>query len=60
MSRIAGCLDCDRELHHCHGTWIEHRDGTGECTLTHCVVEIEGHDVVVDCVEVHFDCAEVS
>jgi hypothetical protein len=54
---VAGCLDCERDLEHCHGTWIEHRRGAGECTVSLCEVEVEGHAVVVDCVEIHGDCS---
>lgn len=57
---LIGCIDCDSGLEHCHGTWIHHRDGTGECTVTHCHVEIEGHAVVIDCIEVHVDCADLG
>ncbi|PRX95431.1 hypothetical protein [Allonocardiopsis opalescens] len=27
-----GCLPCARGWEHCHGTLVEHADGTAECT----------------------------
>lgn len=58
--RVAGCVECDGDLDHCHGTWIAHRDGTGECTVTHCHAEVDGHTIVIDCVEVHVDCEQLG
>ena len=52
-----GCAPCGRAWDHCHGSWVLHTDGTGECT------DVEGshlppetHDVVLPCCEVDSGC----
>jgi hypothetical protein len=54
---VPGCGGCSRGWVHCHGTWVLHTDGTGECTDgEHCPVPAEGHEAVLDCWEVDSRC----
>jgi len=43
------CLDCARDLDHCHGAFVRHADGTVECTDPACVdTGHERHGLVVE------------
>lgn len=55
------CLDCVRELDHCHGTLIVHLDGSFDCTADHTDAEcpelhIARHGLVIDCQELSAGC----
>lgn len=54
------CRDCVRELSHCHGSLIVHRDGALECTEADCVqVHFAVHELVLECAQLG-DCCGVS
>lgn len=54
---MSDCAGCSREWQHCHGTWIEHAAGVGECSdQAFCEVAPEGHTHVVLCGDVSDRC----
>lgn len=53
------CRDCDRDLAHCHGTYVEHEDGSWECTAPGCVGPALAHRWVVSCQELCAECCSV-
>jgi hypothetical protein len=51
------CLDCERELDHCHGTLVVHLDGVVECTDAHCLeMHVALHELVLQCDQVGTPC----
>ncbi len=52
---MSSCPDCT-QLDHCHGTLIQHADGTLECTDPDCRWERGVHDLVVGCRDETMDC----
>lgn len=55
-TRMATCLDCRRELAHCHATWVRHRDGHEECLVLSCDLDGDAHVIVVSCTELDPTC----
>ena len=43
------CPDCRAERDHCHGTLVEHSDGSTECTEDCATPYPVRHAMVVDC-----------
>lgn len=43
------CPDCRAERDHCHGTLIEHGDGSTECTEDCATPHPIRHAMVIDC-----------
>ncbi|WP_219414316.1 hypothetical protein [Pseudonocardia nigra] len=57
MSSTTTCPECERTAEHCHGTLVRHENGTVECTELSCrVLELDRHDLVVECTEVRRTC----
>jgi hypothetical protein len=57
------CPDCRQDLEHCHGTAIEHCDGSADCSDDPgCQLPGELHLFLISCAEVSCDCgpAELS
>ncbi len=57
------CPECRQDLEHCHGTAIEHCDGSADCSDDPgCQLPGELHLFLISCAEVSCDCgpAEVS
>ena len=51
------CADCLAGLDHCHGTLINHRDGSAECTHQACASpEPLRHALRIDCTEIDGGC----
>jgi hypothetical protein len=49
---VAACADCAAELDHCHGSLINHDDGTVECTNSRCAdLDSARHALRPSCVE---------
>jgi hypothetical protein len=51
------CPECRQDLEHCHGTAIQHCDGSAECSDDQdCQLPGELHLFLVPCAEVGCDC----
>ena len=56
---MSSCLDCDRDVDHCHGTLVMHSDRTVECTNAACELgDLLRHVFVIDCAAVPGGCCE--
>jgi hypothetical protein len=54
---MTSCPDCGRDLDHCHGTLVLHRDRTAECTDTNCeLADLLRHAFIIDCTAVPGGC----
>lgn len=54
---LTSCVDCRKELDHCHGTRIAHLDGGVECTDDRCRdVDATRHRLAIDCTTVDGAC----
>ena len=52
------CPECRLDLEHCHGTAIEHYDGSADCSDDpDCQLPGELHLFLISCAEVGCDCA---
>lgn len=52
------CPECRQDLEHCHGTAIEHCDGSADCSDDpDCQLPGELHLFLISCAEVGCDCA---
>ena len=55
------CPECRQDLEHCHGTAIEHCDGSADCSDDpDCQLPGEVHLYLIPCAEVGCDCGPVS
>jgi hypothetical protein len=55
--RMSSCLDCGRDVDHCHGTLVIHSDRTVECTNAACELgDLLRHVFVIDCAAVLGGC----
>ena len=53
------CPECRQDLEHCHGTAIEHCDGSADCSDDpDCQLPGELHLFLISCAEVGCDCAQ--
>ena len=51
------CPECRQDLEHCHGTAIEHCDGSADCSDDpDCQLPGELHLFLISCAEVGCDC----
>ena len=51
------CPECRQDLEHCHGTAIEHCDGSADCSDDpNCQLPGELHLFLISCAEVGCDC----
>lgn len=53
----AECADRMAELDHCHGTLVEHHDGSVDCTDDGCAdLAMLRHELVISCAELAGGC----
>ena len=54
---MSSCVDCDRDVDHCHGTLVVHSDRTVECTHAACELgDLLRHVFIIDCAAVLGGC----
>ncbi|HKH56212.1 MAG TPA: hypothetical protein VKA58_12230 [Propionibacteriaceae bacterium] len=54
---MSSCVDCDRDVDHCHGTLVVHSDRTVECTHAGCELgDLLRHVFIIDCAAVLGGC----
>jgi hypothetical protein len=55
------CPECRQDLEHCHGTAIEHCDGSADCSDDpNCQLPGELHLFLISCAEVGCDCGPAA
>jgi hypothetical protein len=55
------CPECRQDLEHCHGTAIEHCDGSADCSEDPgCQLPGEVHLFLIPCAEVGCDCGSAQ
>lgn len=55
------CPECRQDLEHCHGTAIEHCDGSADCSDDPgCQLPGEVHLFLIPCAEVGCDCGSAQ
>ncbi len=50
------CHACGDGLAHCHGTFVQHEDGSWECTEPECVGSALEHAWTLGCADLGADC----
>jgi hypothetical protein len=56
---IEVCVECERDIEHCHGTAIVHFDGSADCAEDPgCRMAAEQHLFVITCGEVECSCGD--